>query len=116
MKENIKSIENLNSVLVKLLNILNKLHYSDQAGFIIQLLDNLDLDDKKDFIKKINDVELWGGSGSIWELEIPDSFEARNFSQILIQLLNEMQNEGILSKRAESIQKLLAADSGHMRK
>lgn len=99
------SFSELNRVLLRLLNSLSKLGLSAQAEFISHLIDLLHSNNRTELIRKINDVELWGGSGAIWEVDIIDPSEKEHFYSILRELVDEMENENILGKRAKLIGK-----------
>jgi hypothetical protein len=60
-----------------------------------------------DFLIKLNGIEMWGGSGAVWEVGVFDSKEEeREFQLLIVQLVEEMIACGIKNRGALSVLKL----------
>lgn len=58
------------------------------------------------FEKLMNSVEMWGGSGAVWEVFIEDENESRQFEKNMILLINLMEKTNISDRRIRHIRKI----------
>jgi hypothetical protein len=106
MKNNIRSTEFVR-IISSIVDVLKDTAHSQQTDFLVHLIDSWERGDFEKSIEDINGAELWGGSGSIWDIEMPDSVSQDRLNRSLTDLLKQMSNENILGKRAKSVYKLL---------
>jgi hypothetical protein len=95
--------ENFLSILTVLYQILKDSENTSQAEFIYKLIELINVDDIDQFIKSINGVNMWGGSGSVWEVNILNKYEMDIFASYIIKLINLMDKIKILGKGVLSI-------------
>jgi len=83
-------------ILTDLQNVLSKNQHYGQARVTLKLLDLLRSNDIEDFIKYINRVDMWGGSGAVWEIYIEDKTEYSEFKRLMAALIDSMEKTKIL--------------------
>lgn len=92
------------NTLDKMIEILDDNSFSSQANWVKQIHGALTRDDISDFIKKLNSVEMWGGSGAVWEV---GGFRSRDeeieFGKQIISLVELMKNDQIDHGKAKSV-------------
>ena len=98
--------DKLIQILTRTVEILRDNAYSAQADAMRKPLHYLYLDDTKNFIKYLNTVDLWGGSGAAWEVWLEPKEVEREFKQCIIDLVDELKNSGIKIPRERGIAKL----------
>jgi len=106
MRNDIQSTEFVR-IISNIIDILKDTAHSAQTDFLVRLIDSFERRNFEKFIEDINGAELWGGSGSVWDVEMPDSMSRDRLDRSLIDLLKQMSNGNILGKRAKSVYKLL---------
>lgn len=106
MKKIIQSIEFVR-IISEIIEVLKYTAHPKQIDFLVRLNDSFERGDFTKSIEDINGVELWGGAGAIWEIEMPDSTGRKKLDGSLISLLKQMKKENILGKRARSIYRML---------
>jgi hypothetical protein len=89
--------------------LLAKYQRGGQAIFVSNLIDMRRASDP-DFLKYLASVEMWGGSGSVWEV---DKFRSSNregayadelrFRNAIISIANQMEKDGVGSERTRYI-------------
>ena len=82
--------KDFHEILVKLETILRNETYYAHADFIIELDKNLLEKNFERFFEQINTVEMWGGSGAVWEVYIKDSKTKTEFNKQMLALINLM--------------------------
>jgi hypothetical protein len=96
--------EQLIATMTRLVEILHENRHSAQADAVIKPLEYLIANDADNFVKSFLAVDIWGGSGSVWEV---GGFSSRQveieFQTKIIQLVELMKECGIKSKKAESV-------------
>ena len=86
--------------LRELHRLLDKHGHHGQAEYVLTLSD-LPADSPK-LEASLQSVEMWGGSGAVWEVgELGD--DKRQFRNTIIQLVEEMERSGIHFPRARFI-------------
>jgi hypothetical protein len=101
---NIVNKEELIETMTQILGLLRDNGFNSQANAIRKPLQYLYNDDKKNFIKYLLKVEIWGGSGAAWEVYGFKSREVeREFESCFIKLEELMKANGIKSRKAESV-------------
>ena len=95
------------------LSILNNLHQIliasnlfGQALVIQSLIDLLLEENISQFILLINSINMWGGSGAVWEVYIENKVEAKVFEKEIINLINLMEKSKILGRGIKPIKKI----------
>lgn len=99
------------SILERLEKTLTDQEHDGQAEIVkksIQLLLNNDVDF---FIKSINGVDFWGGSGAVWEVGILNDEVSYEFENEIIRLIDLMQRSKIFNRKIKSIKKYFLASS-----
>lgn len=99
--------ENFLIILTKLIQILSKENLTAQAQVVKTLVDLLSQKKEDEFIKLLNSIDMWGGSGAVWEVNIEDDYTAREFELEMIRLIDLMQKINVLGKGIKPIQKIL---------
>jgi hypothetical protein len=108
---NIINKEELIEILKRIVELLRDNGFSPQANAVRKPLQYLYNEDKKNFVKNLLTVDIWGGSGAAWEVygfksrQIEKEFEA-NF----IKLVELMKQTGIKSRKAESVASFFKKD------
>ncbi len=89
--------------LTRLIELLRDNGFTGQANVVRQLLRALTLDDKKEFIKIITSVDMWGGAGAVWEVYgFTNDKDEKDFWTQLIKLTDQMKEIGIKCGQAYS--------------
>jgi len=87
--------------LTELRDILTRQGYHGQASVISRLVE-LQEADPTEFRTLLQSVEMWGGSGAVWEV-YPLGEGSRRFTQLIVQLAQEMQLSGLGTSRSQDI-------------
>ncbi len=77
-------------------DLLNNSGNEGQALVIENLMNLLSIEITDDFLKLINSVDMWGGSGAVWEVNIDDENKYKCFQQAIINLIDLMERTGVL--------------------
>lgn len=64
--------ENLNQLIEQLYNLLRDQGYREQSETIKKLLYYFELNDTKNFRKELKSPMIWGGAGSIRDIDLRD--------------------------------------------
>jgi len=89
-----------------LIGLLKKSENFGQAKIIENLVILIQREDWQLFDKLINGVNMWGGSGAVWEVNIQDEAEYKKFQREIIHLINLMERTKILGNGVKRIRKL----------
>jgi hypothetical protein len=100
------------NVLTYLSNILNKSKNHGQAEVTDKLIELLKQEKFDDFIKLINGVDMWGGSGAVWEVGIGNHIYMRDFQKTIISLIDLMEKTEILGSGIKSRRRLFKRELG----
>lgn len=96
----------LREILGFIFDILSRNHLTDQAHVVYTLIQLLDASQLKEFATLANAVDMWGGSGSVWEVNINDSNSSKEFELLIINLVDLMEECGIMDRSAKQIRKI----------
>ena len=102
----INNKDKLIQILTRSVEILRDNAYSMQADAMRKPLQYLHLDDTENFIKYLNTVDIWGGSGAAWEVWLEPKEVEREFMQCIVDLVDELKKTGIKIPRERGIAKL----------
>lgn len=102
----INNKDRLIQILTRSVEILRENAYSAQSDALRKPLQYLYLDDKENFIKYLNTVDIWGGSGAAWEVWLEPKEIEREFMQCIVDLVEELNNTGIKIPKERGIAKL----------
>lgn len=91
--------ENFITTLSKIFQLLLKSKNDRQAKYVLYLIDLLNQNDFSGFIKAIQTVDMWGGSGAVWEVGIKDKNDEINFAREIINLIDLMGKANMLTVR-----------------
>jgi hypothetical protein len=97
-----KYLDTLKNIEVILRN--GKLH--SQANVLENLSQNLKTEDYRIFLDEINSVNMWGGSGAVWEVYFEDKNLQRKFSFEMLELINLMEKTTVLGRGIKPLKKL----------
>lgn len=92
--------------------ILNKIYQillnsnPSQSQVIKKLIDLINQKNNIEFNKLINSVDMWGGSGAVWEVFIENKNDASDFEAQMILLINLMEKTNFLGTGIKPIRKL----------
>ena len=107
LKENIEKDKFL-PILNNLIELLYENSDNGQAECVEEIKSSLLENNIVDFKKKLISIDMWGGSGSVWEVGFIDAEEReKKFILELIKLLDLIKESGIKSKGAYSRKKIL---------
>lgn len=101
----IKNKGKLIQILTRSVEILRDNAYSAQADAMRKPLQYLHLDDTKNFIKQLNTIDIWGGSGAVWEVWFESKEVEREFMKCIVDLVDELNSNGIKIPRERGIAK-----------
>lgn len=97
----------MDSILAEIREILSKHGHIGQACVIERLM-KLQKEDPLEFRSLIQGVDLWGGSGAVWE--VGDLGEGtRRFQNAIIRLAEEMDHTGLGTEHSRAIAHILQA-------
>lgn len=91
--------------LTTLMELLKSSGNNAQSDLIYKLIDLLNQNNLSDFVKQINGVDMWGGSGAVWEVYIEDKKVATEFEKEIITLIRLMEKTEIIGKGIKPIKK-----------
>jgi hypothetical protein len=93
-------------------DLLSKHGFGGLAG-VVDALVGLKESDDPSFPERLNDIAMWGGAGAVWEVIFdplgvsPNQDEVNRdklaFMQAFVDLVEDMEREGIASARASEI-------------
>ena len=98
------------SILSNIKDWLESSGNKGQVEVIEFLLQYLNQSDIPQFKKLLNSVDMWGGSGAVWEVGIKDEILMRKFQSEIIKLINLMDKTKILRRGIKSRKKLFLED------
>jgi len=100
----ITQISEWNNTMGKIIVLLSDNSHNAQSEWVREIKESLCSNDKKDFIKKLNSVNMWGGSGAVWEVGNFRTFdEAKEFGKQIIRLVQLMKADKISHGKAKSV-------------
>ena len=92
--------EKVSTILQQMNDLLRRSGNTGQADFVSSIRTLLDTD-SPDVTSHLTSVDMWGGSGAVWEVgyfESPD--DKRAFWQLVVDLAHEMRSAGIQHERS----------------
>ncbi|ESU18449.1 hypothetical protein FCR2A7T_29750 [Flavobacterium cauense R2A-7] len=105
-----KLIENARTeYLIVLNNIESNLTAGElygQANVIKSIAENLLNNDYLKFIEEINSINMWGGSGAVWEVYFHNEDSQRRFHFDMLELIKLMEKTKILGNGIKPLRKL----------
>ncbi len=88
----------------KMITLLRDNAHVAQADCVRQIHGALYRKDVSDFLKKLRGVDMWGGSGAVWEVGYFNSQgEEKEFKKLIIELVQLMKNDKISHGKANSV-------------
>jgi hypothetical protein len=94
------------AVLVKLQRILDGEDLITQSQVLNSLIQLLKEKDDQQFKKLLNSIDMFGGSGAVWEVYIEDNGIAREFELEMIELINLMEQTNLLGRGVKPVRKI----------
>lgn len=93
-------------ILINLMQILSKANLTAQTQVVKTLVNLLNQQKYDEFVKLLNGIDMWGGSGAVWEVYIEDNDSAREFETEMIKLIDLMEQTNVLGKWIKPIRKI----------
>lgn len=93
-------------VLTAIKEILQHSANNAQSDFVYKLIDLLNQNNISLFVKLINGVDMWGGSGAVWEVYIEDKKTSTKFEKEMLSLINLMEKTKIIGKGIKPIKEI----------
>ena len=97
--------------LMQLAGLLRKYEHYGQATVVEQIIPTLDAS-QPDY-KRLAGIDMWGGSGAVWEVSLTGSkasseaqVDKKSFHQTIIRIASEIDRLGIGTERSRSIAKI----------
>lgn len=94
------------AILSTLFKLLQEVGHNVQAACIERLIKLLKEENIPSFITVINSVDMWGGSGAVWEVGIENPNQAKKFEYEIISLIDLMENSGIMGNGIKPVRKI----------
>ncbi|PQB04340.1 hypothetical protein [Aureitalea marina] len=95
-------------ILSNMVVLLKKSPNTFQANWVEQIIHALKKDDQEEFMDKLISAEMWGGSGSVWEVGgFYDGEDYKQFAIQIVKLVDLLKESGIRSKAARSAGRVL---------
>jgi len=98
--------ETIGLTLKEIVKILREYSHSGQADYMDRLLETLENDDYSNFKELSKKVDIWGGSGAVWEVWIPDNDKEIEFQKLIISFAKLLLKNGITNHGITSIKSL----------
>jgi hypothetical protein len=76
-----------------------------QAEVVAKLIELRD-SDRNEFVSRLHSGDMWGGSGSVWEVGELGS-DTRSYWKAIVLLADEMEREGIGTERSQELARIL---------
>lgn len=86
--------------------ILREFSHNGQADFMDSLLESLEDNDKTKFTNMSKTVDIWGGSGAVWEVWIDIKRREKDFQNYMIKFARLLNDNGISNHGINSIKTL----------
>jgi hypothetical protein len=99
----INNKDELIDVMTQIVKILDENKYGAQADAVQKPLEHLRKDDTINFVKYLNTVDIWGGSGAAWEVYLKDDKINRKFMNCIIDLIEKLKQTGIKIRGTKGI-------------
>ena len=93
-------------VLTAIKEILQHSANNAKSDFVYKLIDLLNQNNISLFVKLINGVDMWGGSGAVWEVYIEDKKTSTKFEKEMLSLINLMEKTKIIGKGIKPIKEI----------
>ncbi len=110
-----KEKENFSEMLDIIHRILLNSKNGGQADVVNGLLEYISKNQDQEFIRHLNGVDMWGGSGAVWEVDIQDEESAERFEAKMVDLIDLMEQTGIMGRGIKPVRKLFVKNR-HLRK
>jgi len=82
-----------------------------QMRVIQTLIDSLETEEYRKFVKFTNSIDMWGGSGAVWEVYIEDNEKSLKFEKSIVALINLMEKTDILGRGIKPIRRIFQDNS-----
>ncbi len=86
-------------VLDRISKYLKASNNNGQAEYVDKLVELIRKGNITMFIESINTIDMWGGSGAVWEVGIQDRNIAWKFEREIIRLIDLMEKTEILGRK-----------------
>lgn len=107
---NLNALKENKEKFIQSLTVISRLLYDNenigQANFLLHLIELIKHRDFSSFIKEINSVDMWGGSGAVWEVYIENRDTEREFQRNLLELISLMEETQIIDVGIKPLKKL----------
>jgi hypothetical protein len=103
----IQQKEELKSILKRIIDILQNSENCAQSRVMENALNALQMNNDNEFITVSKSIDIWGGSGAVWEVYINDEAMMQNFYFALLRYADILIENGIKNRRLRSTVNLL---------
>ena len=93
-------------ILKDIENTLRNGQHDGQAVVVERISDTLLKNDYLKFKKEINSIDMWGGSGAVWEVYFHDNDLQRKFNSKMLKLIDLMERTKILGRGIKPLKEL----------
>jgi hypothetical protein len=91
--------EDLETLLDEIRAILVRQDFNEHAAYVSSLIEMLERQDPR-IRDELASVDVWGGSGALWEIELArESGDARRFAELIILLADAAIRLGVAPER-----------------
>ena len=102
-------------ILNNLIELLNSVNLGFHAQILQKLVEFLQKKEVNQFIKSINTIDIWEGSGAVWEVYIDDVNKNRRFQMEIIRLIDLMEKTRIMGYGVSPIGKFFRKELAKMK-
>ncbi len=97
--------------MTRIVELLHANKHAPQAFAVQEPLQYLIANDKNNFLKSLNTVDIWGGSGAAWEVGVfRTKKDEREFMECFIRLVELMKEIGVSHYAAKRVAILFRED------
>ena len=107
------NLENLTRISDELGEILLRADLSFYIDFLSEIKLSAERHESKLFKKLVLSVEIFGGSGALWEIGIEEKQLQTKFERLFCEYIDLLKKMGIKSSRVNQVRKLLHYDSAN---
>ncbi len=98
------------AVLTNLEKLLNKDGLTAQVHVIRVLIDLLKERKDDEFKRLLNGIDMWGGSGAVWEVHFEDNASMQEFEIEILKLIDLMEKADVLGKGIIPIRRIFISN------
>lgn len=105
-----KEKDSIEVILKTIIKVLSSYSYLYQAAYMESVLKALLENEKSEFEALAKKVDIWGGSGAVWEVYIQDREKEKEFQTAMIKFIELLNKNGIRNYGMSSIRALFVKE------